>query len=85
MKAREYMPLEYIQHVDFLMWQVIVPKESATLGFPGERASALNGNHLEIAKYSSRADNNFVRVSANIARIIHNISIPQQDITIQTV
>ena len=63
------------------MSQRIVPKNSATLGYPGERASALNANHVEIAKYSSKIDNNFVRVSENIARILHKISIPQQDIT----
>jgi len=57
------------------MSQIIVPNFSAVLGFPGERASALNGNHLEIAKYSSKADDNFVRVSENIARLVGKIGI----------
>ena len=68
----------------FLMSQVIVPKDSATLGFPGERTSALNGNHLEIAKYSSKEDDNFVRVSGNIARLVQKIVIPQQHIAMET-
>lgn len=68
----------------FLTSQVIVPKYSAILGFPGERASALNGNHLEIAKYSSKADDNFVRVSENIARLIQNIVTAQQDVAMET-
>jgi hypothetical protein len=56
-----------------LISQVIVPKDSETLGLPGERTSALNGNHLEITKYSSKADDNFIRVSGNIARLVQKI------------
>ncbi len=66
------------------MSQVIVPKDSATLGLPGEKASALNGNHMEIAKYSSKQDDNFIRVCENIARLVHKVVIPQQYIAIET-
>ena len=78
------MVLGYLQHIRFLMSQVIVPKDSATLGFPGERASALNGNHLEIAKYSSKVDDNFVRVSENIARLVQKIVTAQQHVAMET-
>jgi hypothetical protein len=40
------------------------------LGLPGEKASALNGNHLEIAKFSSKDDDNYNRVAANIVKIV---------------
>ena len=60
-----------------LMAQVIVPKYSATLGFPDEKISPLNGNHLEIAKYSSKQDNNFIRVSKHIARLVQKLHTPQ--------
>jgi len=29
----------------------------------------LNGNHLEIVKFSSRKDNNYERVAGNISRL----------------
>ena len=35
----------------------------------GERCSPLNGNHLEIAKYSSKEDDNYVRVAGNILKL----------------
>jgi hypothetical protein len=40
------------------------------LGLPGEKASALNGNHLEIAKFSSKDDDNYNRVAAHIVKIV---------------
>jgi len=66
------------------MLQVIVPKDSATLGLPGEKASSLNGNHLEIAKYFSIADDNFVRVSNNIAQLVAKVVIPQDNVATET-
>lgn len=59
------------------MSQVIVPKDSATLGLPREKVSALNGNHMEIAKYSSKQDDNFIRVSGNIARLVDKVAVSQ--------
>ena len=53
--------------------QLIVPKDSAVIGFPGEKASALNGNHLEIVKYSSKEDDNYIRLRGNILRIKNKI------------
>jgi uncharacterized protein (UPF0333 family) len=40
------------------------------LGLPGEKISALNGNHLEIAKFSSKDDNNYKMVAGNIVKIV---------------
>jgi NACHT domain len=39
------------------------------LGFPGERTSALNGDHLEIVMFSSREDNNYYRVAGELSRL----------------
>jgi hypothetical protein len=44
------------------------------LGFPGEKASALNGNHLEIAKFSSKEDDNYVRVASRIIDIVRAVT-----------
>lgn len=41
---------------------IIVEKESAVLGYPGELSTAMNANHKSICKYYSRADPNFHKV-----------------------
>jgi len=43
------------------------------LGLPNEKTAALNGNHTEITKYASKDDDNFARVSGNIAKIVTKI------------
>jgi len=50
----------------------VVPEYSATLGFAGELRIALDGNHSTIVKYASEQDNNFRRLSGNIAALIRN-------------
>jgi hypothetical protein len=55
--------------------QLVVPESSAVIGFSGERSSALNGNHLEIVKYSSKEDNNYIRVAGNISVLQNKILI----------
>lgn len=52
---------------------MVVPQESATLGFPGETRVALNGNHLEIAKYSSRKEVNFMTVATQLHQLVTEI------------
>ena len=54
--------------------QVLVPADSAILELPRERTSPLNGNHVEIVKYSSIEDNNYSRVAGNIARLVAEIN-----------
>ena len=44
------------------------------MGLVGERCSPLNGNHLEIVKYYSKEDDNYVRVTGNMASLIKRIS-----------
>ena len=51
----------------------------ATLGFLGERTSELNGNHLEIVKFSSTDDNNYERVAGNISRLNEILIQPQEN------
>ena len=50
--------------------EIVVPEYSATLGLPGEIRVPLDGNHSTIVKYASEEDNNFRRVSRNIAGLI---------------
>jgi hypothetical protein len=52
---------------------IIVPRYSAEMGLPDERCVPLNGNHLEIAKYLSREDNNFKTVAGRITVLIQSI------------
>ena len=52
---------------------MIVPKRSAILEVPNEGSIALNGNHTEITKFSSKEDNNFERVSGILAIIVSKI------------
>lgn len=52
---------------------MIVPRTSATLGFPKEITHDLNGNHLGIAKYSSKKDPNFVTVSTELQKLVSKI------------
>ena len=56
-----------------ITFQVIVSKDSATLGFPRERSSPLNGNHLEISKFYSKEDDNYVRVARNISKLNESV------------
>lgn len=53
---------------------MVVPEFSATLGFPEEDRVALNGDHLTIAKYSSKKDPNFVKMSTRLHRLIGEIA-----------
>jgi hypothetical protein len=50
----------------------VVPEFSATLGFAGEIRVALDGDHSTIVKYASEEDNNFRRVSRNIAGLVRD-------------
>jgi hypothetical protein len=49
---------------------MVVPEYSATLGFPDEDSVALNGDHLSIAKYSSKKDPNFVKIATRLHRLV---------------
>jgi hypothetical protein len=47
------------------------------IGFPGEKASVLNGNHLEIVRFRSREDDNYLRVVGNISMLKNKITAPR--------
>ena len=57
---------------------MIVPKESATIGLNEERISPLNGNHLEIVKFYSKEDVNFIRVAGNISKLNNIVNLAVQ-------
>jgi hypothetical protein len=52
---------------------MIVPKNSATLGYPKEVIHGLNGNHLTITKFSSKEDPNFLTVSTELRKLVAEI------------
>ena len=52
---------------------MVVPEFSASLGYPGERRAGLNGNHLTIAKYSSKKDWNFATVVTTLHKLVTDI------------
>jgi hypothetical protein len=54
----------------FPVGKMIVRESSATLEYPGERRLGLNGNHLTIAKYSSKRDPNFVTVATTLRKLV---------------
>jgi hypothetical protein len=49
---------------------MVVPEYSATLQYPGESRTGLNGNHLTIAKYSSKRDPNFITVATILHKLV---------------
>jgi hypothetical protein len=62
--------LGYILALILLTVQLIVPKDSATLGFPAEIRLPLNANHMEICKFHSAEDHNYVMVSGILNQIL---------------
>lgn len=72
MRALKCTDWGFSLRISYLICQVIVPQESATIGLAGEMPAALNGNHMDIAKYSSNEDDNFVRVARRIAKLVEN-------------
>lgn len=59
--------------------QLIVPKESAVIGVSGEISSSLNGNHLEIVKFLSKEDDNYITVAGNLSVLMRKVIIPRPD------
>jgi hypothetical protein len=53
---------------------MVVPEYSATLGFPDEDRVPLNGDHLTIAKYSSKKDPNFVKIVTRLHRLVVDLA-----------
>ena len=55
------------------MGEMIVPEQSATLGYPKEIRHGLNGDHIGLAKYRSKKDPNYVTVSTELHELITKI------------
>jgi hypothetical protein len=64
---------------------MVVPEDSATLGFPDEDRVALNGDHLTIAKYSSKKDPNFVKMATRLHRLVAELARAAKVQTAETV
>lgn len=52
---------------------MIVPENSATLGYPNEITHPLNGDHMGIAKYGSKLDPNYGVVSTELHKLVSTI------------
>jgi WD40 repeat protein len=52
---------------------VVVPKESATLGYANERAMYLNANHREVCKFSNEEDPNYLAVRNSLASALGDL------------
>ena len=50
---------------------LIVPKDSAVLGYTNERSTYLKGNHREICKFHSEEDVNYISVRNSLAAVLH--------------
>lgn len=57
---------------------LIVPKESAVLGYTNERSTYLKGNHREICKFHSEDDGNYISVRNSLAAVLHQFRGPKQ-------
>jgi hypothetical protein len=49
---------------------MIVPQDSAFLGFPNEIRDILDGDHLSIVKFKSETDGRYVRVRGELKELI---------------
>jgi hypothetical protein len=56
----------------------VVPQHTATIGFPDEIYSPLNGNHIQIVKYMSENEDNYQRVAGNISIVVQKIKRDEQ-------
>jgi hypothetical protein len=57
-----------------------VSEDSAAIGLSEEAVVPLNGNHMEICKYKSEDDENYITVSAHISRINRELLSPEQNL-----
>lgn len=54
---------------------MIVPEFSATLEYPGEIRVGMNGDHLTIAKYSSKREPNFIKIVTKLRKIVTGLQV----------
>lgn len=53
---------------------MVVEKDSAVLGYPGEQVVMMNANHRDICKFDDMSDPNFVTVSNVIGTMVDSLS-----------
>ena len=52
---------------------LIVPKDSAVLGYPNERSTFLNANHREVCKFDDKGDSNYLSIKNALAAALEEI------------
>jgi len=52
---------------------MVVEKDSAVLGYPGEQVVMVNANHRDICKFDDRSDPNFITVSNVISTVVDSL------------
>lgn len=52
---------------------MVVSEFSATLGYPKETRVGLNGDHLNIVKYGSGKETNFVTVATTLHQLVSDV------------
>jgi hypothetical protein len=56
---------------------IVVPKDSATLGYTNENTMYLNANHREVCKFSSKEDANYIAIRNSLASALEDLrSVP---------
>ena len=55
------------------MGRMIVPEQSAMLGYPKEMRHGLNGDHIGIAKYSFKNDPNYLCIFTELHELVIKI------------
>jgi WD40 repeat protein len=56
---------------------IVVPKDSATLGYANENTMYLNANHREVCKFSSKEDANYIAIRNSLASALEDLrSVP---------
>jgi WD40 repeat protein len=64
----ETMPMNF-----GLKKSIVVPKDSATLGYANERTMYLNANHREVCKFSNEEDPNYLAVRNSLASALGDL------------
>jgi hypothetical protein len=57
----------------------VVPHDSSLIGDPGEHAETLQANHMEMCRFSSASDPNFLKVAGEIKHVYMEISKSAQE------
>jgi hypothetical protein len=53
---------------------MVVPQDSATLGYPSEGRYPLNGDHLTIVKFGSKEDGNYRTILSELQELVRELA-----------